>query len=97
MLIAHSRQAIGVIVLCVLGIAHTDVRLFHQLDDGGKHLFAGHAGPLQVMLDAFAKPGQCFCKMGHAFIFCLVAHLAPVRMVAGLLAAAGIASRIFYI
>ncbi len=91
-LVAQRGQAVAAVFLGVLLIPDADVRLLHEADDGGEHLFARKAGEAQVLLHALANQGQRLRELDHALILGFVADLAPPGMVAALLAAPGIAA-----
>jgi hypothetical protein len=56
-----------------------------------QHFLARHAGKLQITRHATVNTGQRFTEVQHALEFVRVAHGAPFRMIAILLAAARIA------
>src|SRR5690606_33095169 len=58
-----------------------------------QHLFPRQPACRQVLVDAAAYARQAFGEIHEAFIFRLVAHLVPFRVIEILLAAARIASR----
>src|SRR6185437_6942934 len=91
MLVAQGSQAVGVVLLRILGIAHADEGRLQQADDGRENLLTWQARQFQVLLHAFADLRQHRAEEHHVFVLGLVAHLAPPRMVAALLAAARIA------
>ena len=86
-LVAQRGEAVGVIFLRVLLVADADEGGFEQAHDGGEHLLARQAGKGEVLFDALADDGQRFAEELHAFVLVFVAHLAPARMIAALLAA----------
>ena len=89
---AHGGEAVGVVGAGVLGIADADVGGLHEAEDGGEDFFAGQAGALEVMFDLFADGRKRGTELEHVFVLGLVARGAPAGVVAGLLAAAGVAS-----
>ncbi len=87
----HRRQSDGAVLLGVFLVADTDQRLLQKCDNGGKHLLPRQAGQAQIAAQTCPQTGQGGAELDHVFIFVGVAHLAPARMVTGLLAAAGVA------
>ena len=61
-------------------------------DDGGENFFAGKIGEGEIVVDPLADGGERFGEEDHALVLGFVADFAPARMVAALLAAAGVAS-----
>jgi hypothetical protein len=88
--VAQGGQAEGAVLAGVLLVADADQGRFEQAHDGGQHLAARQAGPRQVPLDAGANCRQGQAEGDHAVVLDLVARLPPARVVAVLLAAAGI-------
>jgi hypothetical protein len=65
---------------------------FQQVDDGRQHFFARQAGQFQCAVDFGADGGEGLAEVDHPLVLHLVAHGAPFRMVAVLLASARVAS-----
>jgi hypothetical protein len=89
---AQGGQAEGLVGARIFLIADTHHRQLQQVHDGGQHFFAGQARQLHAR-DGGADGGQGVAKAEHALVLDVVAHLAPARMVAVLLAAPRIAAR----
>ncbi len=88
--VAHRRQAERVVLPGVLLVADADQRLLQELDDRRQDLLARQAGPRQVAVSALADAGQRLPEGEHPLVLRLVAHLAPARVVAVLLAPLGV-------
>ena len=73
-------------------VADADEGGFEEADDGGEDFFAREAGEGEVLVDALADGGEGGAEVEHVFVLGLVADFAPARVVAGLLAAAGVAA-----
>ena len=73
-------------------VADADVGGLHEAEDGGEDFLAGKAGEGEVMGDAIADGGEGLAEVEHVLVLGLVAGGAPVGVVAGLLAAAGVAA-----
>ena len=73
-------------------VADADQGVFQQVDDGRQDLFARQAALAHIGRDALADGGQRLAEVEHAFVLRAVAHLAPARMVAVLLAAPVVAA-----
>ena len=89
---AEGGEAEGVVFACVGLVANADEGGFEEADDGGEDLFAREAGEGEVLVDALADGGECGAEVEHVFVLGLVADFAPARVVAGLLATAGVAA-----
>ena len=92
MLVAHRRQAEGVVLAGVLIVADADEGCLEQLHDGGEHLFARHAGQREVFLHATADRGQRLGEGDRVAVLGFVADFAPLVVIAVLLAPAGVAA-----
>ncbi len=88
----QGGESEGVVGAGVLGVADADEGAFEQPDDGGEDFFAGKARECEVVLDARADGGKRGTEGEHVLVLGVVAGGAPEGMVAGLLAAAGVAS-----
>ena len=84
--VAQRRQPEALVRFRVFGVADADQRHFHQADDRRQNLFARQAAALQIGLDAGADQRQDAGEGQQLGVFRLVAHLAPARMIAVLLA-----------
>src|ERR1051326_3611703 len=86
MLSAQSCQAERAILTGILFITNAQSSCVKQPHYGCQHLLMWQPWQRQVPGNACADLGQCLTEGYHTTIFRLVAHLAPVRMVAILLA-----------
>ncbi len=91
-LVVHRRQPERMVVAGVLLVADANQRRLQQLDRGREHLLARQAALAQMTGDGATNLGQRFRERDDAFVFVLVLSLAPPRVVAILLAAAGVAA-----
>ena len=73
-------------------VADADERLVEQLDDEREHLLARQAAAPQVGVDRLADVGQDLAELRELAELVGVADLPPARVVAVLLAAAGVAA-----
>ncbi|MNH13783.1 hypothetical protein D3C79_733650 [compost metagenome] len=89
--VAQRGQAVGFVVAQVALVANTDQCVVQQADHQCHYLFPVQPRARQVCLQLCAKLGQCLGKGQHAPIFVLIAQLAPLGVVAVLLAATRIA------
>ncbi len=89
--VAQRGQAVTAVCPCVLVVAHADARGVEEAHDRGQHAFAGHACAREVATQAPAQARQRSAECLHAFELRPVAHHAPLRMIAVLLAATGVA------
>jgi hypothetical protein len=83
---AQCGQAERVVAARVFLIPDAHQRDLQQVDDGGQHLFARQAGPLEGGVDLAPDRRQRLAEFEHAFVFDLVAQRAPARVIAVLLA-----------
>jgi hypothetical protein len=91
--VAQRRQAEGFVGARVLLVPDPHHGRLQQVDDRRQHFFARQAGQFQGAVDFGADRGQRLAEVDHALVFRLVAHAAPFRMVAVLLASARVAAR----
>ena len=92
MAIAQRGQAEALVRLGVFGVADADKRHFHQANDRRQNLFARQTAAPQIGFDTGADQRQDASERQKLCVFRLVAHLAPARMVAVLLAPARVAA-----
>src|SRR5581483_2168428 len=91
MTVAQRGQAERAVGLGILAVADPDMRGLEQPHDRGQHLLARQAGPPQIAIDRAPDARQGLGEGDQALELVAVAHRAPGRMVAVLLAAALIA------
>lgn len=90
--LAQGRKTEGVVVPGILGIADAHERCLEQANDRGNHLLARQPRPRKIARDAPANARQGAGESGEPRIFRLVAHLAPARVIAILLASSRVAA-----
>ena len=90
--VAQRGQPVGPVLLAVLIIPDADSRIFQQADDAREHLLPRQSGSFEVAVRLFADLRQRLGKGEHAVVLDRVADLAPMRVVAILLAAPRVAS-----
>ncbi|MNF74345.1 hypothetical protein D3C84_563750 [compost metagenome] len=88
----QGGQAVGAVVPCVLSVADSDQRGIQQGDDGGHDFVAAEAWRGQQRFQLLAQFRQGLAEISQARVFVGVAHFAPARVIAILLAAAGVAA-----
>ena len=86
--VAHSGQAIGMILARILGVADPDACGLHQTHDGCEHIALREAALRDVSFDTFADSRQHDPERQHPFVFGCIAHLTPPWVIAALLAPA---------
>jgi hypothetical protein len=90
-MVTQRGQAERLVGARVLVVADTDQRLVEQVHHARQHALARKPGLLQVARDARAYPRQRLTELQHAFELGCIARRTPGRVIAVLLAAAGIA------
>ncbi len=90
--VAHRCQAVGPVLLRVLVVADADQRCLQQPDDQRQDLLPRQPVAPQVGLDALADARQRLAEGNHVLILVGIANLAPLRVIAVLLASLRIAS-----
>ena len=91
--VAERREAERAVLARVALVADPDERRREQPHDGGEHLRARHARQREIAPRARADARQRRAERAQAAVLRLVAHLAPARVIAILLAAARVARR----
>jgi hypothetical protein len=91
--VAEGGETERPVVARVFLVADANERGLQELDDGGQDAAAREPAVGEVFLEAGTDEGQGLPEGEHAAVFRLVAHGAPPRVIAVLLAAAGIAGR----
>src|SRR5439155_18702208 len=91
-LFAHRRQAGRSILPRVFLVADANERLLEELDDSREHFLARQASAFQIGVGARADARQRARERDETAVLRFVAHFAPARMVAVLLAAARVAA-----
>ena len=89
---AEGGEAEGVVFAGVGFVADADEGGFEEADDGGENFFAREAGEGEVLSTRSRMVGRAAPKCEHVLVLGLVAGFAPAGVVAGLLAAAGVAA-----
>ena len=89
--VLQRRQPEGPVQPGVLVVADSDQGELEQPDDGREHLLARQPGPSEVARHTRPDGGRARREREHPLELRLVAADAPARMVAVLLAAAGVA------
>ena len=84
-LVTKSCQAVGVILLCVLFVTDANLSHFQQPHDRGDDLLFRQSLACEIALHARANLREDFAEVGHTVELCLIANLAPARMVSILL------------
>ena len=92
MVVAQRSQAVGAVAARVFDVADPLQRLGHDRDHDRQHLRAREARSRQVRAQPTAQAWQRPAEGGQALELAVAAHLRPVRVVAVLLALAGIAA-----
>src|SRR5262249_14428548 len=90
--VPHRRQAVRVVVARVLFVADANERLLEQPDDRGEDFRARKARSPQVGVGTTTNPGKRAAEVDEAAVLARVADLAPLRVIAVLLAAARVAA-----
>src|ERR1700678_393639 len=90
-LVAHSGQAVRMILARILFIADPDKCCLHQAHDGCQHLEPRPARQRKILLHAFSYRRQDGTEDGHAVVLSLVTYFAPPGMVSALFSASGVA------
>src|SRR5258708_34312196 len=91
MAIAQGGQPEALVLTSIFGIPDTRERDLEQADEGGEDALTRQASKREIRLDAGADARQDAGEEQHAPVLRLVAHAAPARMIAVLLAAPRIA------
>ncbi len=90
--VPHRRQAVAAVLARVLVVPDTDEGRLQQAHDQRQHLLARQAAATQVAIGPPPDPRQRPRELDQAPVLRLVAHLAPARVVAVLLAPARVAA-----
>ena len=93
MAVPERGEAVGAIALGILVIAYAQGRAVQQPDDGGHHGVQLRPARLEVARHRPTDGGQVAAKGAHAVELDLLALFLPLRVVAVLLAAPGVAAR----
>jgi len=91
MVVAQGGEAEGLVLLGVFGVADARQAALHQPHHRRQHLLARQAVSVQIGLDTPARARQRAAEAQHMLELGLVAHMAPARMIAVLLAPARVA------
>src|SRR5258706_17021 len=91
--VAQRGQPEGAVLARVLVVAHADQGLVEEHHHGGEDLPPGEIARAQIAFHALADFREDFAELEHAAELGLVARFAVQRVVAVLLAAAGVARR----
>ena len=93
MAIAHRGEPERAVLARIAFVPDADEGRLEQAYHRCVHLLARQPRPAQVRRDPAPDDGQCARELGEAAELILVAHAAPLRMVAVLLASARVATR----
>ena len=87
---SHGRQSIRLVRTRIFGIANAYQRLFKKADHGCQNLLSGQSFADHVRRHTLSQRRKGGGELHDVFVFRLVAKLAPFRMIAILLATAGV-------
>ena len=90
--VAQRGKAIGLVALGILGVADPDQGRVEQADDRGHDLFPTEAAAGEILFHPLPQLGQGLPEGQHPLVLVGITDLAPARVVAILLATAGVAS-----